>query len=901
MACPLLQDIDLSGARRPARTTRFPGRALAISRGRQEAGAGDERTGATIGAVAPPLSSELMRSRLAPPRLRVPLVEREDLLQRLVELPPGSVLALCAPPGGGKTVLLSQWAQRHRAAGLPAAWLTLDEGDDLDTLAAHLAGALHAAGLETRAGPRPPMGGARMRALLAALEASDRRWLLVLDDADRVSAAVLDRLLSPLLRFPPPGLTVALATRTPGLPDLHLASARGWLTVIGAEQLRFSAAEVAALLGPDAAAAEAAGVAERSSGWPVLVQWLARAARGDCAAAEQEASGFLDRQVIQRLDPLDRDAVYRLSLLQRLDATLAQAALPGVDAEATLARLRWQGVLCPAGGEAVLRWQIHPLLRPAAVRALEGLGRDEADAVRRTLADACLAAGHRVDAVRLAVPLRDAGAAADVVEACELFALWAREGLPRLIEILRLVPEAIVAARPRIALAAVVCDIKAGRVRQAQERFESLGSPRAGDVPFAAEHALCKALLASYRGEPLTPDALAAVASSGPGHVGFDAVREAVTAGLRTFTLAQASHFAEARAQAMAALRQAEDLESRHSAFFAYCDLGMVCAIEGDVTAALGWFDTCDRVCHALLRDDERLGLIRDALRLEVEHELDPHDLRALPRLKNLCLRLPRLDGWLDVHAAALRTCSEKLLLAGDAQAALAVLAVAVDALDEQGLAGVVRLLRLQRLLLLVAAGQAGVAASEWQGLEAGPPDGGPRPWRETELRAEVEASLQAAAGGTAVPAALEAAIEQATAAGNARSELRLRALRRALQAAADAGRHDDEARLEWLQQRTGFRRGFVPLSGQRAAADAPQPPDNAFFTQREQAVFELLTAGHADKTIARRLGISPDGVRFHLKRIYAKLGVTRRTQVRDKAARLGLLREGRPAAEAAP
>lgn len=48
-------------------------------------------------------------------------------------------------------------------------------------------------------------------------------------------------------------------------------------------------------------------------------------------------------------------------------------------------------------------------------------------------------------------------------------------------------------------------------------------------------------------------------------------------------------------------------------------------------------------------------------------------------------------------------------------------------------------------------------------------------------------------------------------------------------------------------------------------------------LTRAERAVFEWLCRGLANKQIAERLVISENTVRFHLKRVYAKLGVRSR------------------------
>lgn len=61
-------------------------------------------------------------------------------------------------------------------------------------------------------------------------------------------------------------------------------------------------------------------------------------------------------------------------------------------------------------------------------------------------------------------------------------------------------------------------------------------------------------------------------------------------------------------------------------------------------------------------------------------------------------------------------------------------------------------------------------------------------------------------------------------------------------------------------------------------------------LTERELDVLQLLAEGLANKQIALRLGISENTVKFHSSAIYAKLGVTNRTEAVRRGARLGLV-----------
>ncbi len=60
-------------------------------------------------------------------------------------------------------------------------------------------------------------------------------------------------------------------------------------------------------------------------------------------------------------------------------------------------------------------------------------------------------------------------------------------------------------------------------------------------------------------------------------------------------------------------------------------------------------------------------------------------------------------------------------------------------------------------------------------------------------------------------------------------------------------------------------------------------------LTEREEEVLGCLFRGQSNKAIAKSMFVSIDTVKTHLKRIYAKLGVTGRTQAVSRAREMGL------------
>jgi DNA-binding NarL/FixJ family response regulator len=61
-------------------------------------------------------------------------------------------------------------------------------------------------------------------------------------------------------------------------------------------------------------------------------------------------------------------------------------------------------------------------------------------------------------------------------------------------------------------------------------------------------------------------------------------------------------------------------------------------------------------------------------------------------------------------------------------------------------------------------------------------------------------------------------------------------------------------------------------------------------LTPREIEVLELLAEGLPNKSIADRLGISPQTVKFHVSSISSKLGAVNRTDIVRLAVRRGLI-----------
>jgi LuxR family maltose regulon positive regulatory protein len=812
------------------------------------------------------------------------------------------IALVCAPPGYGKSALLEQWAEHRAREGARRAWLTLDDVDDPDSALLYLAFALHVAGLvlpatifaaEGASAPRARV----LQAVLGAIEQSGASWVLVIDDLDRADAAVIRDVVGPLVRLMPHCLAVGLGTRRADIVDLSDAADRGLIVTVGPQQLQFDREDIRLVLGNSASPAQVQVVEQQTAGWPALVQIFrennltAGTGAPDLSLENSVAlSAFFESRILRRLDPVCSSLLLRLSLLPYFTTEIVDELQGAGLSWRELELLEGLGILCRASDEHAEALAVRPIFRAWFEQKYLSSNAAEARDLQRRASRIFLRRNCYPDAARLAAATRDAEFLAEIVESCDPLNLWLKQGLPALNQLLRWVPEELARAKPRIGYAFLISWVKIGRIKDAQRLFEQL-EPLA-DASVRVERALCRSMLAVYRGIPVSNAEIDELEQLGAGFPALGPTLGAMAATLRCYELQHAGAFAAARNAARVCLRHASEADSKYAAFFMYCDLGMISGVEGRTGEAFEHFEEADRICHAALRGDERLAVIRDVFRLELEHEMNPREVRSLARLQNVCVRLPRLEGWLDVFAAAFRTYSEKLLLAGDLPTALATLSVGIDILREQEIPSFANVLLAQRVFLLALAGKRSEARSTLAQLESGMAAdrfSDCRSWREMEAFMEASGAVDLACGTSESSGMLELQAERARATGNVRSELRLLRL---LQALAGADPHfAGSPRIEELESRYGFSRSASLLEARATYSGTSTRGQTEFFTQRELQVMERVADGRSDKTIALELGISAHGVRYHLKRIYAKLNVRRRAEVRDKAIQLGIHR----------
>jgi LuxR family maltose regulon positive regulatory protein len=91
------------------------------------------------------------------------------------------------------------------------------------------------------------------------------------------------------------------------------------------------------------------------------------------------------------------------------------------------------------------------------------------------------------------------------------------------------------------------------------------------------------------------------------------------------------------------------------------------------------------------------------------------------------------------------------------------------------------------------------------------------------------------------------------------------------------------------------FAARLLEAAGQHTELNARAPGDTGFqplepLTDREKQILVYLANGVSNKEMARRIFVSENTVKFHLKNIYSKLAVGSRLQAINAARQMGLI-----------
>ncbi len=479
----------------------------------------------------------LLDTKLFVPPVREGMVRRERLMRSLEQGLKRGLVVVSAPAGFGKTTILSELAAQ---AGMPMAWLSLDEGDnDPQRFLLHLAASITKTGEDTGEGATqmlqampPAPAELVMTALINAVQERGTRIALVLDDYQFVHATEVHAAVRFLIDHRPASLCIFIATRAdPPFPLARLRS-QDRVSEIRAEDLRFTAVEAEQFfdqaMSLSLSAAQVAVLERRTEGWVAGLQMAGLSLRG-----REDVEGFiasfggthhyileyLVEEVFSRQDAELMQFLLDTSILDRMNAGLCEAVAGRCGCQETLKQLERKNLFLVPLDEQRNWYRYHHLFADLLRHKLKHeRPPDQINALHIRAGDWFAGQGELVEAIQEYLAAKAHEKAADLIEA-RVFDIISQGALGHLQRWCKEIPSEVMEKRPGFSVAAAWTLAWAGRRQEAEalldrvEQSLSGGSSGTMGVPAVKETegigtlegtvATIRAVLADMAGETM--------------------------------------------------------------------------------------------------------------------------------------------------------------------------------------------------------------------------------------------------------------------------------------------------------------------------------------------------------------------------------------------------------------
>jgi LuxR family maltose regulon positive regulatory protein len=809
--------------------------------------------------------------------------------------------------------------------GRLVAWISLDEGDnDPARFLAYTVAACQSVATQTRQTNLEALDPAVLTAIEPALIAlinalADLRpgAMLVLDDYHLIESWEIHSAVHFLLDHLPPSLHLVIATRAD--PPLSLAQlrARGQLTELRYEELRFTPHEVTAFLNAvmrlNLAPEDVQALDARTEGWIAGLQLAALSLRGradvqDFIATFSSSHHFvleyLSGEVLVQLPMSLQRFMLQTSILDRLCGPLCDTVTGDEDGEVQLARIYQDNLfLIPLDEER--RWyRYHPLFADLLrKRLLKETGSEKYYELCQRASRWHEEHGSLDEAVNYALQAGDFERVVRMVEEAAS-AGFLESRLSTMLRWLDAVPEAQLLSRPQLCIYQAWALVINEQLDRALEMLRKSSRVLAAAPPIPGSETAHERLVELLTVVELMASLLAAAYSGQDLDQLCQTVEAVRDRALETGNIFIAAHVVNG--------------------------LAMGRFHQGRLTAASVHYHELVEFGHQgsgsqlLLAAVGHVGLASVAVERDQREAAEGH-LEEAARLGR-----HRIGTNTLVSAAIARSRLRES--AGDRQTAL----ICLDEVERIGRVNAsppaLHRLARQRLRLLLSAGELDRAESIVQSLGRlfatyKPGEAPPPVFREAQQILQARVSLYRGDSARALESLNEP--ERMARAGKRSGRLieiyLLQALAfQALSCDADAvacverslalAESEGYVRVyldEWEQAaallRLFYRHASPPahlvrfarrllemfeslLSGTAAAVLGAPPALVEQLTRREGQVLQLLATGLSAPEIARELVVAPSTVRSHLKRVYGKLGVHSRHEAIARGRTLGLV-----------
>ncbi len=890
---------------------------------------------------------DLIAAKFDPPMWMGDQIRRGLLLDRLAGVLTHRLTLVHAPAGYGKTSLLAQWRDTLDGGAMRIAWLTLERDDrDLKRFVKYLLLAIRrgrdGGEAKSTSGDLPPR--AALSAIINEMAESRQPIVLILDDLHHAFCEPVGQFLESLVRLAPPDCHFLFASRDYPWIGQSVLAAEEQLLEIGPADLRFSAQEATCLLARSAHPLETLDIdtlLDRTEGWPIAVQLASLSIKRGLGVARvideycgtsSDLARYLSEQVLMTLPEETRDIVARTALVDRLTGEMVDLLCDRQDGWMVLERLEQQGVFLTPLSWDRREYRYHQLFADYLRDRFERSDRTQFAALQRRIAGWFAERGDVTEAINHAILSGDDVLVAGILEEAGGWRLIPQGMQGIMARGLAKLPVAMIRARPRLALAQVYLQVKLGQLGAARAEYE-LFLAGSSDVDLSVdmwtEIRVVGDTLSDYENQPVTFDDLLgreALLRKLPANDHLILANMSETLGAKYLeggwleralqpTLAARDHY-----RAIGSLYS--DLFTRFLEARIKRAQGRSREAEAILTAA--WATISDTYGG---RSDLAANCAAFQAELLFEQDLVA-EARGL-----LSWALPHMeqsDGWVDVYAAAYFTQARALAGEGAFEEARDVIArarrvaarrrlrqlemladicdigililqetppqaacVAAAAIDLDALAGmmdeespayrpVAIAASLCRIRLRLLTGEVDQALVELDRL---------RGWAERHGagRLLIDINILAAAGlrGKGAVDAARACFDEAV--GIAMFQNIVRPFVEARPLVRDC--LDDALSADVQVDR--FRAQFLKTLVKALASYRNCAAALGMFSEAEATVLLYLCQGHSNKEIARLIGMSPDTVKYRLKSVFRKIGVSKRRDAVRISAERGLIPPG--------
>lgn len=890
------------------------------------------------------LEKLLVSTKFAPPRIGARYIIRAQLIEALRRERHCRVTLVTGSAGFGKTILLAQWRQELMKAGSQVAWLSLNADEKLlANFRTHLLSALARLGVPLQEEMLLGEGSAEIEGTVAILvnsiAAIDEDLYLILDDYHHVEDPWAHRLVQKLIDHSPPNLHMVIASRA--LPPLSVAKLRvmGQVAEVECGDLPFNLAETRLFLeqnlnGIRLDADEVAQIHDFTNGWPASLQLVSillknhpesRSKLHNLAWQSSDLQNYLSEDVVGHLPGELSGFMESLSICRRFNASLAEAITGRPDAAALIERIEEENLLIMrAESDNRSPWfRFHPLFVEFLQTRLSQRGTKAVDALHqrasRWFADRRLV----IEAIRHAVLAKDLDYAVAIVER-SVPGTWKLSYLGPLLHLVENVSLEAIAAHPRLLyLGSLTLAMTSAPARAAAWVARLQDGVAEGDGGAGFKIALVNATIAFQNDD--TARALALLETLGIGEA-KSAFERYVFLMVYVTALAAAGRFTDALDVLDLNPIPAEDLDNDMAIRAAGCR-SVALTLAGRVAEAEQLAEPMyvrAVAAHGRQSTCATLGAIGLAdLCYELDRIDDARELLA-NRQSSLRTSSPQLMIWATLCKARLD------LLQDSAETALAHLERQTVYFRSLGLERVTAYALAEQVRILVGQGNLQRAQDVTAKLEEMAEGVEVAAGFSAEIlilaglararldlgRGRGEEALRAVAGAEEIARGLGRGREQVTL--GLIAVLSLHAAGRgeeALSRLADCARLGAELGLirsfldegeklrpllkrvaETAEHETRLRDYAVMLLGRFSggddcgSAETADPKTRALLTPREIEILGLVAAGMSNKRIALTLGITLETVKWNLKNVFLKLGVSSRYDAMIWARRQGLI-----------